>query len=110
MLIIFSISNFLQIPLASKHQMDALRSSHHGDHSSHYCSCGIRQDLSKVMDEIACLRAKMKEQRERHELEMIEIKVKLNLKQTVSIDEANLAACNNRCDPMGSKVDDKRSR
>ena len=61
---------FSQIPLASKPQMDALRGSHRGDHSSHCCNCGIRQDLSKAMDEIARLRTEMKEQREKHELEM----------------------------------------
>ena len=52
----------------------------------------------------------MKEQREKHELEMAKIKAKINLKRIVTIDEAKLAACNNRTDPMGSEGDDRRSR
>ena len=74
MLMIFFISNVLQIPLVSNPPVDAIHSSHRvDDHSVHCCGYCIRQESTKAMVAIARLRAEMNEQRAKRELQSLKL-------------------------------------
>ena len=82
--------HFLQIHLLRTVQVEARNRSEGGEPSSHWCSCSIRQDLAKALDEIARLRVDPKQQKEQHDLEIAEIKAQLTVKSTQSPAEAKL--------------------
>ena len=81
---------FLQIRLLRTAQVEARNRSEGGEPSSHWCSCSVRQDLVKVLDEIARLRADQNQHKRQHDLAIAEIKVQLTAKSTQPPAEAKL--------------------
>ena len=53
----------MQIPLVSNSEADVVRNQTCIDPSAQRCSCGIRQELTKAIDEIAWLRYEMNKER-----------------------------------------------
>ena len=68
----------MQIALVSNPKVNVVRNLHRVDLSVHYCSSGIRQELTKAIDEIILLRTEMNEERAKHDLQMVEIITKVN--------------------------------
>ena len=63
----------MQILLVSNTKVDAVCNLHRVDLSAHCCNCGIRQELTKAIDEIERLRVEMNEERAKHMMQMAEI-------------------------------------
>ena len=80
----------MQIRLLRTAQVEARNRSEGGEPSSQWCSCSVRQELVKALDEIARLRADLNQQKEQHDMAIAEIKAQLTLKSNQPPAEAKI--------------------